>query len=128
MATEPTDFALPELLVHAATWKGARGMIGMLTSRAIRGFLVRLQHYRDGLAKSLVRHGYLPRLRLDHSALTDFVWTGTGPDIEQDDQVTRVARLFYSLHTVFIGLEPGYVGPIQVSHLASRPMSAARKE
>ena len=43
-------FAFPALPVHAATWRGTRErIVRMLTSRAIRGFLVRLQHYRDGL-------------------------------------------------------------------------------
>jgi len=41
--------------------------------------------------------------------LTDFVWTGTGPDIEQDDQIARVAQLFYCLRTALMDLETKYM-------------------
>ena len=37
------------------------------------------------------------------------MWTGTGPDIEQDDQIARVAQLFYCLRTTLKDLERRYV-------------------
>ncbi len=40
--------------------------------------------------------------------LTDFVWTGTDPDIEQDGQIARVAQLFYCLRTALKDLETRY--------------------
>lgn len=43
--------------------------------------------------------------------LTDLVWTGTGPDIEQNNQIARVAQLFYCLRTALKDLERRYVGP-----------------
>ena len=42
--------------------------------------------------------------------LTDFLWTGTGPDIEQNNQVGRVAQLFYCLGMALKDLERKYMG------------------
>jgi len=50
--------------------------------------------------------------------LTDFVWTGTGPDIEQDDQIARVAQLFYCLRTALKDLESKYVALASTQRLS----------
>jgi len=50
--------------------------------------------------------------------LTDLMWTGTGPDIEQDDQIARVAQLFYSLRTALMDLETKYMALASTQRLS----------